>query len=45
MKLITPVKCVVMGPCGNGKTTLINHICGTDLPTGQTATSLTRNVT
>lgn len=34
-----------MGPCGNGKTCLVNNLCGSDLPTGQTATSLTRNIT
>lgn len=34
-----------MGPCGNGKTTFINHLCGSDLQTGHTKSSLTRNLT
>lgn len=34
-----------MGPCGNGKTCLINHLCGSDLPTGHVKSSLTRDIT
>ena len=34
-----------MGPCGNGKTTLINNLCGTELSAGLAAESLTRDVT
>ncbi len=34
-----------MGPCGDGKTSLINHLCGTKLPSGNAANSLTRDVT
>lgn len=34
-----------MGPCGNGKTCLVNHLCGSDLPFGDTKHSLTRNIT
>lgn len=34
-----------MGPCGNGKTSLVNNLCGSDLPAGEAAQSLTRNIT
>lgn len=39
------VKTVIMGPCGNGKTTLVNHLCGSNLPAGNTASSLTKKIT
>ena len=34
-----------MGPCGNGKTCLVNNLCGSNLPAGNTTSSLTRNIT
>ncbi len=39
------IDAVIIGPCGNGKTCLINHICGSDLAHGSANSSLTRHVT
>lgn len=39
------IKTIIMGPCGNGKTCLVNHLCGSNLPAGDTPSSLTRNIT
>lgn len=39
------VKCITIGPCGSGKTSFINLLCGSDLPSGSSSSSLTRNVT
>lgn len=36
---------VIMGGCGNGKTSLLNNLCGTSHPTGESLHSQTRNVT
>lgn len=36
---------VVMGACGNGKTALMNNICGTSYSMGQGMHSLTQNIT
>ena len=35
---------VIMGACGNGKTSLVNHICGTVHGTGEEMESKTRNI-
>lgn len=35
----------IMGGCGNGKTSLMNNICGTSHRVGQEMHSLTRNIT
>lgn len=32
----TVVKSIVMGPCGNGKSSIINILCGSNLQTGHT---------
>ena len=34
-----------MGPCGHGKTSLVNNLCGSDLQARMAAESLTRDVT
>ena len=34
-----------MGPCGNGKTCLVNNLCGSNLQVGNSKSSLTRNIT
>ena len=39
------VTAVIMGACGNGKTTLMNNICGTNLSVGQGMHSVTQNIT
>lgn len=39
------IDAVIIGPCGSGKTCLINHLCGSDLPSGSANSSLTRDVT
>lgn len=39
------IQAVIVGPCGCGKTCLINHICGSHLPQGSGRSSLTRDVT
>lgn len=39
------INAVIIGPCGSGKTCLINHLCGSDLPHGSSNSSLTRDVT
>lgn len=36
---------VIMGACGNGKTSLVNNICGTVHGTGEDMESKTRNIT
>jgi predicted GTPase len=36
---------VVMGGCGNGKTSLLNNICLSKLPIGESMHSKTRNIT
>jgi predicted GTPase len=38
------VECAIMGSCGNGKTSLINNICGTNFKVGEALLSITRNI-
>lgn len=38
------VECAVMGNCGNGKTSLINNLCGTNHKVGEALLSITRNI-
>lgn len=40
-----PVKVIIMGPCGSGKTCTVNNLCGSNLPCGESWSSLTRNIT
>lgn len=39
------LRAVVMGSCGNGKTSLMNNICRTNYRTGESLHSETRNIT
>ena len=38
------VRAVIMGNCGNGKTSFINKICNTEHRTGVESSSLTRDI-
>jgi len=38
------VNTVIIGPCGNGKTTLMNKLCGTTYDAKQQHSSLTREI-
>ncbi len=38
------IKAVIMGHCGNGKTSFINKLCNTRHSTGVTKNSLTRDI-
>jgi GTPase Era involved in 16S rRNA processing len=42
---LTDLKAVIIGGCGNGKTSLMNNLCGTNYLTGDALQSQTRNIT
>jgi predicted GTPase len=38
------VRAIIMGECGNGKSSLLNNVCGTKIKAGEAKGSMTRDL-